>query len=392
MPKQIYLDTSATTQVDPEVLAVMQPYLRERFGNPGSMHNLGFQANQALDSARKKVAKVLNCGLEEIIFTGSGTESINLALKGFANKNKNKGNHIITTSIEHHAVLDTLEYLEEQGFKVTYVPVGKNGIVSTDAIRDAITDETLLVSVMYANNEIGTIQPIKEIAELAKEKGVIFHTDACQAGNSESLDTQDLGVDMMSLNSSKIYGPKGVGVLYKKKKLKLEALIHGGGQEYNLRSGTENVAGIVGFAEALEHAQQGREEYTEKLTPLRDYFIQELLKIDRTFLNGDQQRRLPNNANVTFLNIEGEAILLMLNEKGIYASTGSACTSRSLDPSHVILAMGQPYEMAHGSIRFSLSKYTTKKDLDYVLSELPPIIERLRGMSPVTLTKEDLEK
>ncbi len=388
----IYLDTSSTTQIDPEVLKAMQPYLEDQYGNPGSMHNLGFQANQALDEARKKVATTLNCKLEEIIFTSSGTESINLAIKGFVNKNKKKGSHIITSSIEHHAVLETLDYLESQGFEVTYIPVGKEGIVDPIKVKEAITENTSLISIMYANNEVGTIQPIREISQIARENGITFHTDACQAGNSESLDVQDLGVDMMSLNSSKLYGPKGVGVLYRNKKIRLETLIHGGGQEHKLRSGTENVPAIVGFAEALDLAQRNRERYTKELTPLRDYFIQELLKLENTFLNGDPRQRLPNNANITFLNIEGEAILLMLNEKGIYASSGSACTSKSLDPSHVILAMGQPYEMAHGSIRFSLSKYTTKKDLDYVLKEIPPIIERLRGMSPVTLTKEDLEK
>jgi cysteine desulfurase len=390
MPRPIYLDTSSTTQVNPAVLAAMQPYFREKFGNPGSMHNFGFAANEALDSSRRKISEILNCNLEEIIFTGSGTESINLALKGFAQKNKDKGNHIISTTIEHHAVLDTLDYLEDQGFKVTYIPVGESGIVSPDKIREAITDQTILISVMYANNEIGTIQPIRDISQIANEHGISLHTDACQAGNSESLDVQGLGVDLMSINGSKLYGPKGVGVLYKKKKLKLEALIHGGGQEFRLRSGTENVPGIVGLATALEIAQMEKEEYTKKLTPLRDYFIEGLLKIDNTLLNGDANNRLPNNVNVTFLNVEGESILLMLNEKGIYASSGSACTSKSLDPSHVILALGRPYEVAHGSIRFTLSKDTTKEDIDYVLNEMPPIIERLRGMSPVVLKKEDL--
>jgi len=390
--KEIYLDAASTTQIDPQVLEVMGPYLKQKYGNPGSMHNLGFQANNALDLAREKVSKLLNCGLEEIIFTGSGTESINLALKGYALKNRSKGNHIITTTIEHHAVLDTLEYLEKNGFEVTYVPVEKNGIVSSKKIKDAITENTFLISVMYANNEVGTIQPIREISQIAKENNIIFHTDACQAGNSESLDTQELNIDMMSLNSSKIYGPKGVGVLYKKKKLKLEALIHGGGQEFKLRSGTENIPGIVGFAEALDLAQMNRKQYTGNLIILRNYFIDELLKIDNTFLNGDQIKRLPNNINVTFLNIEGESILLMLNEKGIYASSGSACTSKYLDPSHVILALGMPYEAAHGSIRFTLTKHTTKKDLDCVLKEMPQIVKRLTGMSPVTLKKGDLEK
>ncbi len=386
----IYLDTSATTQVDSRVIKAMQPYFEELYGNPGSMHSKGHEASIALEESRKRIAKILNCQEKEIIFTGSGTESINLALKGYALKNKNKGNHIITTTIEHHAVLDSLEYLEKQGFEVTYVPVEENGIVSPKKLEEAIKDDTILISVMYANNEIGTLQPIKEISQIAREKGIIFHTDACQAPNSESLDVNQLEVDLMSLNGSKIYGPKGVGCLYRRNGVNLEALIHGGGQEFNLRSGTENIPAIAGFSKALEIAQNSKEDYTKNLTELRDYLRDGLLKIDKTILNGDSEKRIPNNVNVTFLNIEGEAILLHLNEYGICASSGSACTSRSLDPSHVIIALGRPYEVAHGSIRFSLSKYTKKEELDKVIEVMPGIVKELREISPVHLKMEDI--
>lgn len=384
----IYLDASASTKIDKEVLKEMQPFLKEEYGNAGSMHTPGLKAAHALNLSRKKISEILNVNEKEITFTSSGTESINLALKGYALKNISKGNHIITTKIEHHAVLHTLEYLETKGFEVTYLDVEKNGIINPNKIKDAIKDNTILISVMYANNEIGTIQPIKEISKIAKENNIIFHTDACQAGNSELL--KELDVDMLSLNGSKIYGPKGIGLLYKRNSIRLETLIHGGGQENNLRSGTENIPNIIGLAKALDIAQNNIEEY-KKLSTLRDYFIEELLKIENTILNGDKKNRLPNNINITFLNIEGESILLMLNEKGIYASSGSACTSGSLDPSHVILALGMPYEAAHGSIRFTLTKHTTKEDINYVLKEIPKIIENLRGISPVNLTLEEIK-
>ncbi len=391
MNKEIYLDASASTPVDQEVFEVMQDYFSKDYGNAGSMHTPGLKAGIALKEAREKVANILNAKLEEIIFTGSGTESINLALKGYALKNKSKGNHIITTNIEHHAVLDSLGYLEKQGFKVSYIKVEENGIVDVKKIEEAINEDTILISVMYANNEVGTIQPIKEIGEVAKKHNIVFHVDACQAGNSEILDVEKLNVDMMSLNGSKIYGPKGIGCLYKKSGLRLEPIVHGGGQEFGLRSGTENIANIVGFAKALEIAQKNKEEYSRRLKKLRDYFIENLLKIPNTLLNGDREKRLPNNVNVSFLNVEGEAILLMLDHEKIYASSGSACTSKSLDPSHVILGIGRPYEVAHGSIRFSLSKYTTKEDIDKVIEVLPSIIERLRGISPVDLSMEDVK-
>ncbi|MBS3172025.1 aminotransferase class V-fold PLP-dependent enzyme [Candidatus Woesearchaeota archaeon] len=391
MNRTIYLDTSSSTPVDPLVYLEMHRYFQIEYGNAGSMHAKGLIAAHALNLSRSKVAKILNCHSDEIIFTGSGTESVNLAIKGVVNKLKNKGKHIISTTIEHHAVLDTLEFLEKQGFEVTYVPVEPNGIVNPEKIKNAIKKETILISVMYANNEIGTIQPIKEIAKIAKENNILFHTDACQAANSESLDVQDLNVDLLSINGSKIYGPKGVGCLYKKEGIRIEPLIHGGGQEFNLRSGTENIAAIVGFAKALEIAQKGKEDYKKKLTPLRDYFIENLLKIENTILNGDNEKRLPNNVNITFLNIEGEAVLLKLDSEGVCASSGSACTSKSLDPSHVILALGRPYEAAHGSIRFSLSKNTTKEEIDYVLQIIPKIVQELRNISPVNLKIEDIK-
>jgi len=391
MKNTIYLDTSASTPLDPEVFQEMNKYFCLEYGNAGSMHTKGLIASQALNISRIKVASILNCNPEEVIFTGSGTESINFALKGVAKKYEKKGKHIITSKIEHHAVLDTLEYLERQGFEVTYADVEKNGIINPEKIKDLIREDTILISIMYANNEIGTIQPIKEIAEIAKEKGIIFHTDACQAANSESLNVKELGVDLLSLNGSKIYGPKGVGCLYKKENIRIEPLIHGGGQEFNLRSGTENIPNIVGFAKALELAQNNKEEYSRKLTPLRDYLIENLLRIDKTLLNGDKEKRLPNNVNVTFLNIEGEAVLLKLDNEGICASSGSACTSKSLDPSHVILALGRPYEAAHGSIRFSLSKNTNEEGIKHLINIMPGIVEELRGISPVNLTLEEIE-
>ncbi len=389
--KIIYLDASATTPVDEEVLEAMMPYFKEKYGNPGSLHTKGLEAAQALFDARELVAKTLNAEQKEIIFTGSGTESINLAIKGFALANQSKGKHIISTTIEHHAVLDSLEWLEKKhGFKITLVPVEKNGVVDPKKIREAITPETILISVMYVNNEIGTIQPIKEIARIATEKNIVMHTDACQAANSEIMDVKELGVHMMSLNGSKIYGPKGVGCLYKKTGITIEPQILGGGQEFKLRSGTENVPLIVGFAKALEKAQKNKEEYKKKLTPLRDELIKGLSKIEDTFINGDLEKRVPNNVNITFLNVEGEAILLMMDHYGICASSGSACTSQSLDPSHVILALGRPYEAAHGSIRFTLTKHTTKEEIEYVIKTMPEIIKRLRAISPVHLSKKEV--
>ena len=386
----IYLDASASTPVDQEVVNSMKQYFNTEYGNAGSMHSKGLQASKTLNESRSRVAQILNCKAEEVIFTASGTESINLALKGSVEKLQHKGNHIVTTKIEHHAVLDTLEYLETKGFKVTYVDVERNGIVNPEKIAEAITDKTILVSVMYVNNEIGTIQPIKEISEITREHNVLLHTDACQAPNSEGLDVEKLGADLLSLNGSKIYGPKGIGCLYRKQRVKLAPLIHGGGQEFKLRSGTENMPAIVGFTKALELAQKNKSEYKEKLTKLRNKLIDGLLKIDLSILNGDLEKRVPNNVNITFLNVEGEAILLKLDEQNICASSGSACTSKSLDPSHVILALSRPYEVAHGSIRFTLTKNTTETGIDKVIDLMPSLIEELRGISPVHLTMEDI--
>ena len=394
--KEIYLDYAATTFVRPEVLKEMQPYFTKNFGNPGSLHNAGLKAKKAIDNARAKIAGIIGAKPEEIIFTGSGTESINLAIKGVARacKKAGKGNHIITSKIEHHAVLDSCKFLEEnEGFQVTCLPVDKFGIVNLQELEKAIRPETVLITVMYANNEIGTVQPVQEIAKIAGKHNVLFHTDACQAGYELNVNVQDLGVDLMTLNGSKIYGPKGVGMLYVRKGTPIEAVIHGGGQERNLRSGTENVSGIVGFAKALKICQKEKFKESKRLEKLRDYFIKELKKkIPDIVLNGHPTQRLPNNVNISILGIEGEAILLKLNEFEIFASSGSACTSQSLEPSHVILATGVPYEIAHGSLRFSFGITTTRKQLDYVLKVLPKIVKGLRQLSPVNLKLKDLKK
>lgn len=379
--KDTYLDHSATTYMGKEVVEAMEPYFGEKFGNPSSMHNKGLEAKNALDDAREKCSKLLNCEKEEIIFTGSGTESINLAIQGLARASNKK--HIITTGIEHHAVLDTVEFLETQGYEVTKVPVNKNGLVDLDALEKSIKDNTLLITIIYVHNEIGVIQDIKKISEIAKKHNVLFHTDACQAGYL-NLNVKELGVDYMTLNGSKIYGPKGTGMLYKKKDAPLKPLMFGGGQEFGLRSGTQNIPGIVGFVKALELIQNDKKE-VERLTKLRDKLTNELLKIPKTILIGDKEKRVPHNVNISFLDIEGESILLHLNEHKIYISTGSACTSSSLEPSHVIVALGYPYEVAHGSIRFTLGRRTTEDDIDKVLKVLPDIVQNLRDISPLNL-------
>jgi cysteine desulfurase len=388
--KEIYLDNAATTKLDEEVLNEMLPFLKEKYGNPGSMHDKGIVAKNAMDIARDRVAKALNCESEEIIFTGSGTESDNLAIIGYARKNKDKGNHIITTKMEHHAVLDSFDRLKEDGFEVTLVDNDIDGLVDLEQLKNAITDKTILVSIIYANNEIGTIQDIKAISKICKEKGVIFHTDACQAISYCEIDVKELGVDLMTLNGSKIYGPKGIGVLYKNKDLKIEPIVYGGGQEFNLRSGTENLANMVGFAKALELVTAHKDEEVKRLSKLRDYMIENLLKIDRTRLNGHKNLRLPNNVNISYLNIEGESLLLLLNEDGIYASTGSACSSASLEPSHVIVALGLPHELGHSSIRFSTGKDTTKEDLDFTIEKITKHVNYLRSISALDDTMEDV--
>ncbi len=395
MNKQIYLDNAATTPVHSEVLNEMLPYFSEKFGNPGSIYSLGREARVAIEKARKTIADVLACHANEVVFTAGGTESVNLAIAGYARKNqlpgKNKG-HIITTKIEHHAVLNTCEQLQKEGFSVTYLDVDSDGIVSPQQVEKAIQDDTILVSIMYANNEIGTIEPISKIGKKIKEINVtrtkenqpeiVFHTDACQAAGYLNIHVNDLGVDMLTLNGSKLYGPKGIGALYVKKGIQLEPVVYGGGQERNLRSGTENVPAIIGLAKALSLANGGREKESKRLIELRDYFIDRLEKeIPKIELNGARENRLPNNVNVSILDIEGESALLYLDAKGISCSTGSACSAADLAPSHVILALGKSYEYAHGALRFSLGHSTTKHDIDYVMEVLPDIVKRLRSMS-----------
>ncbi|ALB47570.1 cysteine desulfurase NifS [Clostridium beijerinckii] len=382
--KNVYMDYSATTYVKPEVLEEMLPYFTEKFGNPSSFYGISRETKRAIDKAREQIAEALNCLPDEVYFTGGGSEADNWAIKGIASAHKNKGNHIITTKIEHHAVLHTCEYLEKNGFDVTYLDVDEEGFINLDDLRNAITDKTILVSIMFANNEIGTIQPIKEIGEICREKKVFFHTDAVQAVGNVPVDVKEMNIDMLSLAGHKIYGPKGIGVLYIKKGIKIDNLIHGGAQEKNRRAGTENIASIVGLGKALELATNNLEEHMKRLTALREKLIAGLLEIPYTKLNGPRgDKRLPGNVNVCFRFIEGESILLSLDFKGVCASSGSACTSGSLDPSHVLLAIGLPHEIAHGSLRLSMGEGSTEEDVDYVLEVVPPIIERLRNMSPL---------
>lgn len=380
---EVYLDNAATTPVDKEVMGCMEPYFCREYGNPGSFNTIGLRARHAVDDARMRIAKVLGCKASEIIFTGSGTESDNLALKGAARALKGRGNHIITTKIEHDAVLSTCRALEKEGFDITYADVNEHGLVDPEHIKKAITTNTILISIIYASNEIGTIQPIREIASIAKEKGIRLHTDACQAAGYLNINVDDLGIDLMTINASKIYGPKGIGLLYARTGTILQPMIHGGGHEHGLRSGTENVPCIIGFAKALEKAQEIREEESKRATVLRDELIEGLSSIEGTSLNGHPKRRLPNNVNMSFKGIEGEAILLHLDDNGIYASSGSACSSRKLEPSHVLKAIGLPHNIAHGSIRLTLGKHTTEEDIRYVLEVFPGIVEKLRAMSPI---------
>jgi cysteine desulfurase len=390
--KEIYLDNAATTPVRKEVVDAMIPFLGDDYGNPSSLHEKGLKARRAIDCAREKVAKILGCDGDEVFFVGSGTESINTAIKGVAlieiekalKEGRKVRGHFVCSAIEHHAVLHTIEWLENLGFDVSYVGVDSRGIINLSELKKEIRKDTLLVSVMYANNEIGVVQPLKKIGNLCRKRKVLFHSDACQAAEYLPLDVKKLSVDLMTLNGSKVYSMKGVGVLYKKKDVKLESLLHGGFQETGLRAGTENVAGIVGFSKALELAEKEKKKESERLTKLRDYFVERLEnEIPRVQIIGDKKKRLPNNVNVSFYGVEGESILLMLNEKGIYASTGSACTSKSLKSSHVLLALSIEGELAHSSIRFSLGRDTNKKQIDFVLGELKEIITKLRKMSPL---------
>lgn len=382
--KNVYMDYAATTFVKPEVLDEMMPFFTEKYGNPSSFYGISRETKMAIDKARGRVAKALNCDQNEVYFTGGGSEADNWAIKGIASAHRKKGNHIITTKVEHHAVLHTCEYLEKQGFEVTYLNVDKEGFIDLEELKNAITDKTILVSIMFANNEIGTIQPIKEIGEICRERKVFFHTDAVQAVGNVPIDVKEMNIDLLSLAGHKIYGPKGIGALYIRKGVRIDNLIHGGGQERARRAGTENTASIVGLGKAIELATDNLEEHNKRLTILRDKLIDGLLKVPHTRLNGPRgDKRLPGNANITFEFIEGESILLSLDFEGVCASSGSACTSGSLDPSHVLLAIGLPHELAHGSLRLTLGDGSTEEDVDYVLEVVPPIIERLRNMSPL---------
>lgn len=382
---RIYLDYAATTPTDPQVIEAMKPYFSEKFGNPSSIHSFGQEAKAAIEDAREKVVRLIGARPEELVFTSGGTEADNFALEGVAFANEKKGNHIIISAIEHHAVTKCCEFLKKRGFQVTYLTVDKYGLVDPADVRKAITDKTILVSIMHANNEVGTVEPIAEIAKVAKEKGVYFHTDAVQTAGHIPVNVNDLGVDLLSMSAHKLYGPKGVGALYVRKGTRMVSFLHGGGQENNRRASTENVPGIVGFGVTAEIAlQKMNNGENTKLIPLRDKLIRGILeKIPDSLLNGHPTQRLPNNVNVSIKYVEGESMLLNLDMLGIAASSGSACTSGSLDPSHVLLAIGLPHEIAHGSLRFTLGKYTTEAEIDYVLEHLPKIIEKLRKMSPL---------
>lgn len=384
MNKKVYFDHAATTPTDQQVVDAMLPYFTEQYGNPSSIYEIARGNKQAIDQAREQVASAINAESREIYFTAGGTEADNWAIKGIAESYKDKGNHIITTEMEHHAVLHTCEYLERQGYKVTYLPVDEFGLVSVKDVEQAITEETILISVMFANNEIGTVQPIKEIGEVAKKHNIMFHTDAVQAIGHIPVDVKEMNIDLLSLSGHKLYGPKGIGALYVRKGVKLRAFIHGGAQERRRRGGTENVPAIVGLGKAIEVAMANMEEENKKLTELRDYLIERISEdIPYCKLNGHPTERLPGNVNFSFHFIEGEALLISLDMYGIFCSSGSACTSGSLDPSHVLLAIGLPHEIAHGSLRVSLGKHNTKEDADYLLEKLPLVLQRLRDMSPL---------
>ena len=383
MKKVIYLDNAATTKVRPEVVEAMLPFYTEYYGNPSAVYEFSTPCKEALAKARETVANSLGAKDNEIYFTNGGSESDNWALIATAEAYASKGKHIITTKIEHHAILHTCEYLEKRGYEITYLPVDEYGSVSIDELKKAIRPDTILISVMFANNEIGTIQPIREIGEIAHENGIIFHTDAVQAFCHEPINVDEYHIDMLSASGHKFHGPKGVGFLYIRKGLKLRSFIHGGAQERGKRGGTEDIPGICGAAAAFDEACATIEQNAAYLTPLRDRLIAGLTAIPHTALNGDSARRLPGNVNVCFEGIEGESLLLLLDEKGIAASSGSACTSGSLDPSHVLLALGRPHEVAHGSLRLSLSHENRPEEIDYILEVLPGIVSYLRGMSPV---------
>ena len=384
MDKMIYLDNAATTKVADSVVDAMLPYFKEYYGNASSIYQLGAKSKEALDESREYIAGTLGAKTNEIYFTAGGSESDNWAIKATADAYAQKGKHIITSAIEHHAVLHTCEYLEKHGYEVTYVGVDENGVIKLDELKASIRPDTILISVMFANNEIGTIQPIKEIGEIAKEHDILFHTDAVQAYAQVPINVDEMHIDMLSASGHKLNGPKGIGFLYIRKGIKIRSFVHGGQQERGRRAGTENIPGIVGLAAAAKRSFSMLEEKMQKETGLRDYLISRIeAEIPYCRLNGDRKKRLPNNVNFSFQFIEGESMLILLDSKGIAASSGSACTSGSLDPSHVLLAIGLPHEIAHGSLRLTLSEENTKEEMDYVVEQLTAILERLRSMSPL---------
>ena len=386
--RNVYLDYSATTPVKEEVLKEMIPYFTEKFGNPSSLYDKGLESKDAVTHAREQVADLINAKPSEVYFTAGGTESDNWALFGTAEKLKSKGNHIITTKIEHHAILHSCAYLEKEGYEVTYLDIDKDGRISLKPLEEAITDKTILISIMLVNNEIGTVQPIKEAAAIAKKHGVLFHTDAVQGLGNVDIDVKDMGVDMMSMSSHKIYGPKGSGALYIRKGVVIDNYLHGGAQENRRRAGTENLTGIVGFGKAAELAKANFKGHVEHCSSLRNYLKDRIIsEIPDTYVNGTMENRHPGNLNITFKYIEGESILLLLNQFGISVSTGSACSSTSLEPSHVLTALGVPVEMIHGTVRFTVGDFTTKEDIDYVVDNLKKIVARLREISSVNSKK-----
>ncbi len=386
--RKVYLDYSATTPVKEEVLKEMIPYFTEKFGNPSSLYDIGLESKEAVTHAREQVAALINAKPQEIYFTAGGTEADNWAVFGTVEKLKSKGNHIITTKIEHHAMLHSCAFLEKEGCQITYLDIDQEGRIDLKQLEDAITDKTVLISIMLVNNEIGTIQPVKEAAAIAKKHGILFHTDAVQGLGNVPIDVKDMGVDMMSVSSHKIYAPKGSGALYIRKGVNIANYMHGGGQESRKRAGTENLAGIIGFGKAAELARINFESHVKHCTKLRDYLKDRILsEIPDTFINGTMEGRHPGNLNITFKYIEGESILLLLNQYGISVSTGSACSSASLEPSHVLTALGVPVEMIHGTVRFTVGDFTTKEDIDYVVDHLKTIVEKLREISSVNSKK-----
>ena len=381
---KLYADNAATTKMSKAAIDAMLPYMCEMYGNPSSLHSVGQQANEALTDARERIAKLLGCEAKEITFTSGGSEADNQAIVSAARMGeRNKKKHIISTVFEHHAVLHTLDKLAKEGFEITLLPVHENGIVLAEQVAEAIRPDTCLVTIMYANNEIGTIQPIAEIGQICREKGVLFHTDAVQAAGHQEINVTEQKIDLLSLSAHKFHGPKGIGVLYARKGIRLTNLIEGGAQERGKRAGTENIPAIMGLTAAFEEACKHRKENAERLTALRDRLIEGLAKIPHSVLNGDEKRRLPGNVNFCFEGIEGESLLLLLDDKGVYASSGSACTSGSLDPSHVLLAIGRPHEIAHGSLRLSISEENTEEEVDYMIAAVTEVVAYLRSISPV---------